>query len=239
QAELLGISVSIKEGEAAYVPVGGEGMHLERDEVLAKLKPVLEDEKIAKTGQNIKYDMCVLANYGVELKGVSFDTMVAAYVLNPAKRNYGIDDLTFEFLGRGKTSFKEVVGKQKTLAEVPIDIVSSYACEDADAAFRLGGKLKPLLEERGFAKLFTECEMPLVAVLADMERNGIALDASYLEDLGSGFESQLNELQEKIWRTAGGEFNISSPKQLAEVLFDRLALKPGKKTKTGFSTDVK
>lgn len=239
EAELVGISVSVKEREAAYIPVGGEGKHLERDEVISKLKPVLEDENISKTGQNIKYDMCVLANYGVELAGVSFDTMIAAYVLNPARRGYGIDELAFDFLELGKTSFKEVVGKKKTLAEVSIDDVAPYACEDADAAFRLERRLRPLLEEQGFMSLFSDCEMPLVGILAEMQRNGIALDTKYLEELGIGFGSQMEQLQKKIWSAAGGEFNVSSTKQLAEVLFEKLGLTPGKKTKTGFSTDVK
>lgn len=239
QAELLGISFSVKEGEAAYVPVGGEGKHLELDEVISKLKPVLEDENISKIGQNIKYDTLVLSGYGINVRGVSFDTMVAAYVLNPTGRGYGIDDLSLEFLGCGKTSFKSILGKKKTLAEVPIDRVSPYACEDADAAFRLAGKLKPLIQERGLGSLFTDCEMPLIDVLADMERNGIAVDTGHLKDLGRGFNEQLEKLREKIWQAAGCEFNVSSPKQLAEVLFDKLGLRPDKKTKTGFSTDVK
>ncbi len=238
EADLVGISLAATEGEAVYVPVDGVGTHLRLKEVIAKLKPILEDERVSKIGQNLKYDIQVLERSGIELAGISFDTMIASYLLNPTKRGHGMDDLAIEFLGCRKIAFKDVLAKRESLAEVPIEEVTDYACEDADVALRLARRLRPMLEERELMELFRICEMPLVPVLAGMEAAGVRVNADYLSRFGKDLGAQVDGLQRRIWDAAGGEFNISSPVQLSEVLFEKLGLTPGKKTKTGYSTSA-
>jgi len=244
KASLIGLSFSFKEKEAYYVPCASpehEGKGLEREKVLEALRPILENSKIKKLGQNIKYDLIVLKHHGIELEGIEFDTMIASYLINPAKAQHNLDEISMEYLNVKKIATKELLGagrKAITMDKVLVEQVSEYACEDADCVFRLEKKLRPILEEHGLIKLFNEMEMPLVQVLARMEMNGIKLNADFLKDLSLRLEKDLGRLTRKIYQIAGEEFNINSTKQLAEILFEKLKLPTVKKTKTGFSTDV-
>jgi len=233
RAEILGFSFSCEPKRAYYLPA--------EDEVLNRLKPIFEDESIKKYGQNIKHDMLVLSRYGIELKGVDFDTMVAAYLLNPSGREHSLDTLSVEHLSYKKTSLSELIGKgksQKSLREVPLEQLSRYACEEADLTFRLKEVLEPKLREAELYDLFQRVEMPLVTVLMEMERNGVSLDMELLQRMSRRLEEELNRLMKKIYELAGEEFNINSPQQLGRILFEKLKLPKAKRTKTGYSTDV-
>ncbi len=256
-AEPVGMSFSFKDKEAFYVAfshlkgdlftmAGSTASAAARREIsakdcLASLKSILEDPKVEKVGQNIKYEALVLKNFGVELKGIYFDTMVASYCLNPAKPNHNLDDIAMEHLGVRITSITELIGKgskQISMAEVDIEKLYRYGCQDSDVTLRIAGLLEPKLKERDLWDLFQEIEMPLVTVLADMEYAGIAIDHKLLAELSKEMEKSLAALTKDIHKQAGQEFNINSPKQLAEILFDKLGLPVVKKTKTGASTDV-
>jgi len=236
-AELVGVSVSWEDGMAWYVPImNGE---LDGARALCALKEVLEDPSIAKVGQNIKYDMLVLERAGVKLAGVDFDTMVAAYVLDPGGRRYGIDDLAEDLLGERKTPTSAVIGKgasATSMDKVDVRSVGEYACEDADVTWRLRNVLLPKLRETGLEDVFNRIEMPLIAVLAEMERNGVCIDVKRLEAMSEEIERELAELEKEIYAEAGERFNIASPKQLSDILFNKLALPRLKRTKEGYST---
>ncbi|RII27409.1 MAG: DNA polymerase I [Geobacter sp.] len=215
---------------------------LPRAAVLDRLRPLLESPALAKVGQNIKFDMQVLANNGINLAGVSFDTMLASYVLNPARSGHGLDALALEHLNHRMISYEEVTGKgkeQKNFSQVEMEAASRYACEDADATWLLRRKFGPLLKESGLEELFQTIEMPLVTILAGMENHGVLLDTTMLGGLSADFATRLAELEGRIFDLAGGPFNLNSPKQMGEALFERMGLKSGKKTKgkTGWSTD--
>ncbi len=243
-AKLVGLSFSFKELEAYYVPVQSKHHHgggLPEAEVLKVLKPILESSRPKKLGQNIKYDFIVLKNHGIHLSGIHFDTMVASYLINPIKRNHNLDDISFEYLQVKKIATKDLIGsgkKEISMDAVPLEKISEYACEDADCVFRLKQKLAPMLGEHELEKLFHDVEMPLVEVLAEMERNGVKVDTEILGALSEKAEKHLRKLEKNIHAEAGEEFNINSPKQLGEILFGKLKLPAGRKTKTGFSTDV-
>jgi DNA polymerase-1 len=244
-AEIVGLSFSFRDHEACYLPVGhcypGAPEQLSRDRVLSELKPLLSDPERRKIGQNIKYDYQVLRQYGIEMQGLWCDTMIASYLLNPVRSSHGLDSLSVEFLDHKMISFQEVAGKGKeqvTFDQVPLESASVYSCEDSDATFLLQGIFLPRLVEAGMTGLFSDLEMPLVTILADMELQGVKLDLSLLRELSGQFSEQLASLEKEIFAGAGCEFNINSPKQLGEVLFDRLKLPAGKKTKTGWSTDM-
>ena len=210
------------------------------DEVLDALGPLLVDPALPKYGQNIKYDALVLARAGIELAGIGFDTMVASYVINPTRHQHNLAELALEYLGEQVTTYKDVAGsgkKQISFAEVEVEKARDYSGEDADVAFRLTQLLAPKLEELGFHALFYDLELPLVAVLARMERNGVCIDSQRLRDGSKEADIQLQELMRRIWAIAGVEFNINSPKQLGEILFDKLGLPVVRRTKTGRSTD--
>jgi DNA polymerase-1 len=232
--ELLGISLCWKSGYAFYVQP--------KKEFLTKLKPVLEDDKVKKFGHNIKFDMEVLMQYDILIKGVAFDTMIAAYLLNSGSRQLKLDSVVFSELGHEMIPIEALIGKkgkdQKTLKEVPVENVSYYACEDADFTFRLVELLKKQLEEKVNLGLFEKIEMPLVPVLAEMERDGIIVDSAFLKKMSIVFTREIVKLKEKIYKLAGSEFNISSPLQLKKILFEDLGVSTDniKKTKTGFST---
>ncbi|MGH7198611.1 MAG: DNA polymerase I, partial [Candidatus Omnitrophota bacterium] len=248
EAKPIGISFSFEKKEAAYVAFDhGEGLASGKDsalspkESLLALKDLFEDEKIRKVGQNIKYEILILKNFGIELKGAAFDTMVASYCLNPAKPNHNLDDIAMEHLGVRITSITELIGqgrKAVSMADVPLDQVFRYGCQDSDVTFRLSKILKEKLKEKDLWKLFEEMEMPLVPVLAEMERAGVAVDTKLLAELSAEMEKSLAALTRKIHREAGADFNINSPAQLREILFEKLKLPVVKKTKTGASTDV-
>ena len=208
--------------------------------MLDALGPLLTDAALLKYGQNIKYDALVLARAGIELAGIGFDTMVASYVINPTRHQHNLTELALEYLNEQVTTYKEVAGsgkKQVSFSEVEVERARDYSGEDADVAFRLTKLLAPKIDELGFHALFYDLELPLVAVLARMERNGVCIDSQRLRDGSKEADIQLQELMRRIWAIAGQEFNINSPKQLGEILFDKLGLPVIRRTKTGRSTD--
>lgn len=236
-ADPVGMSFSWRPGEAWYVPLNGD---VASETVIDKLRPMLENPGILKIGQNVKYDMLVLQRCGVKLAGISFDTMLAAYLLNPAQTAYGLKDLALEYLDVRLTPISELIGKGKKqigMRDVPLKTVCDYACADADAALRLCNLMRPRLEGEGMWGLFRDVEMPLVGVLAEMEAAGVKLDTALLERLSGEMGTQLEGLEKSIYEMAGGPFNINSPAQLGRVLFDRLKLPVSRKIKTGYSTD--
>lgn len=233
-ADLVGVSFAIKAHQAWYLP-----MPADREECLKKLellRPVFEDESLLKIGQNLKYDISMLAQYGISVKGKMFDTMLAHYLLEPEQR-HNMDYLAEVYLNYLTIPIEELIGKgrqQKTMREVPIDLVKEYAAEDADITLQLYEKLMPLLKENGVEKLFYEIEMPLVPVLSRMEANGVKIDTENLQQISEEFGKEIHKIEEKIYELAGTPFNIASPKQLGEILFERLKIdEKAKKTKTG------
>ena len=239
EAELVGIAFSWAAGKGFYVPFPEErGKAMA---VIEKLRPFFETEDIEKIGQNLKYDIKVMHNYGVDVKGKLFDTMLAHYLINPDMR-HNMDVLSETYLNYTPVSITELIGKkgknQLSMRQVPLDKQTEYAVEDADVTFQLAQKFRPELTEAKTDTLFEGIEVPLLRVLADMEREGINLDESFLNDLSTVLDKDIKELEGKIYEQAGEQFNIGSPKQLGEILFGKMKLvdKP-KKTKTGqFST---
>ena len=245
RAELVGLSFAVQAEQAWYIPVGhhylGAPEQLERELVLKRLQPLLEDPQKLKIAQNAKYDLLVLRRAGVKVQGTDFDTMVASYLANPAAKSHGMDSLAADLLGRKTISFNEVAGSGKnqiSFAEVEVDKAITYAAEDADVTLQLFEKLEPMLRETEQEPLFREVEMPLVSILADMEWQGVRVDPQVLGALSKEMEEKLSVLEKEIHELAGGSFNIGSPKQIGEVLFEKLKLPRGRKTKTGWSTDV-
>lgn len=245
RAELVGMSFSVQPQHGWYLPLGhdyiGVPRQLSRDYALPRLKPVLEDPRIKKIGQNVKYDLLVLRRCGIAVQGVAFDTMIASYLLNPGKPSHSLDSIALEYLNYKTMTYEEVTGtgkKQIGFSEVDVDIAARYSGEDADIALRLKHKLAPLLLEHDLDRLFREIEMPLMSVLAEMERVGVKIDAGFLGAMSVKLAAEIAALERDIYELAGAEFNINSPKQLADVLFGKLGLTPVKRTKTGFSTNV-
>ncbi len=244
QAELVGLSFAVTAGAGWYLPLGhhylGVPAQLPRERALAALRPLLEDPAVAKIGQNIKFDALVLARAGIELAGVADDTMIASYLARPEAKSHGLDAMAGELLGYRTISYADVTGsgrQQVTFAEVEIDKATTYAAEDADITLRLAETLLPLVGETGQERLYREVEMPLVGVLTAMERHGVRIDADLLGRLSQELAGKLAALEEQIHAQAGTAFNVASPKQLGEILFERLKLPRGRKTKTGWSTD--
>lgn len=244
-AELVGIALAHKPHEAVYIPVAhrypGAPPQLDRSEVLERLRPLLEDPSRPKYGQNIKYDLIVLERHGVRMRGLAFDTMVAGYLLNPSRRANNLDALAKEYLHYTPISFEDVAGKgakQITFDQVDIDKATAYSSEDSDVAALLVECQKPKLSEHQLNRLFQDIEMPLIEVLADLEMRGMTVDADYLQDMSERLQIRMDALMEDIYSLAGEEFNINSSQQLQKILFEKLKLPPGKKTKTGYSTDV-
>lgn len=239
--EPVGISFCWREGVAYYVPIGDREGSFGKTALFEKLKPILEDRGKLKIGQNIKYEELLLAVNGVAVEGPVFDTMVASYLLNPSKMNHNLEDITSEYLNFKKTPITDLIGEGKKkirMDEVEIEKVKDYCCQDSDAAFRLKDILEKQLDEKNLSKLFYEVEMPLLECLADMELTGVAIDVGYLAGMSKEMGKQLEKITSEIYEIAGAEFNINSPKQLAEILFVKLKLPVVKKTKTGHSTDV-
>jgi DNA polymerase-1 len=240
-AQLVGISLSPAAGEAYYIPVGHIGLEaiaqLPLDEVIAKIKPVMEDKTLSKLAHNGKYDMAILANYGVTVNNLSFDSMVAAYLLG--EKSMGLKALAFEHLAVEMTPISELIGagkKQIPMSQVEIARTADYAAADADMTFRLVEIFEKELKEQKLWKLFAEVELPLVPVLLHMERNGVALDSRLLKEMSLRLGEQLNRVEKDIYDNVGHEFNINSPQQLSKVLFEELHLTPARKTKGGYST---
>ena len=234
-AELVGLSFAVKEFEAFYVPVPAE-----REEALRIVnifKEVYEDPKILKIGQNLKYDLEVLRNYGVELKGPMWDTMIAHYLIQPELR-HNMDYMAEIYLNYQTIHIDELIGpkgkNQKSMRSLPPSQVYEYACEDADVTLRLKNKLEPELKKFECEKLFYEIEMPLMPVLAEMEMNGVCLDTESLKETSDILTKRMLEIEKRIYELAGEQFNIASPKQVGEILFDKLKIiEKAKKTKTG------
>jgi DNA polymerase-1 len=245
QAELVGISFSVKPSTAYYIPIGHTypeaPPQLSRTHALALLGPLLEDPALPKIGQNLKYDLLVLRNAGISVRGITFDTMIASYLLNPSRTSHGLNAIALEYLNYKTMTYEEVVGKgknRKGFNDVDIAIATRYSGEDADIALRLKEILEPRLRDQGLDKLFRDVEMPLMLVLADMEQAGVKIDAELLGAMSQRLSQEIEERARTIYELAGGEFNINSPKQLADILFGKLQLQPLKRTKTGYSTDV-
>lgn len=247
-ANLVGISVSHKEGAGYYFASSNTSLFEEtsieysREELIEAVRPVFENAKIKKVGQNIKYDIIILKNAGITIQGVYFDTMVASYVLDPSGHRHNMDDLARLFLGYTTIKFSDIVGKGKSeipITEVALDTLCAYAVEDTDITLRLYHAFSKQLEkEEKLKSLFYSIEMPLVHVLAEVEMNGVMVDAAHFARLSKQNEHDLKEVEEKIYTLAGRRFNINSTRELASILFETLGLKPVKKTKTGYSTDI-
>lgn len=245
-AEIVGFSVAFDAQDAYYVPLAhdyeGAPEQLNRDVILAQIKPILENPNIDKIGHHLKYDAHVLENHGIHLQGWYFDTMLASYVLNSVATRHGMDDVARVYLSHFTTTFEQIAGKgakQKTFNQIELEVAAAYAAEDAHVTYRLyevlDEKLKAVPE---LSHILHHIEMPTARVLTLMEENGIQLDLAFLEQLGNDFEGAITSLEQQIIELAGESFNVSSPKQVGEVLFDKLGLKGGKKTSTGqYSTN--
>lgn len=255
-AELVGISFSTDPQKAYYIPLThsyiGVPEQLPKEYVLGQLRDILENPEIKKTGHNIKYDLIVLKNEGINLSGIAFDTMIASYLLNPNRINHNLEDVSMTYLALKKLSFKDITDKgtpsliskktgvqaKKNFREISIEVATEYSGGDSVASLRLERFLEPAIKKERLAELFYNIEMPLVEVLADMETAGIKIDLSLMGTFSKELEKELIGLTKRIYFLAGEEFNINSPKQLQEILFTKLGLRTIKKTKTGFSTDV-
>lgn len=236
-AKLLGISISFVEDEAYFINLRDENKDSKK--WLEKLKVIIENSNISKIGHNIKYDLQVLKNYNIEIKGRLFDTMIASYLLNPENRQHNLDSLAFSELNWEKiTSTDLIPEKEKDFSKVELEKLAIYSCEDADFTLKLKNVLEKKLKKNNLEKLFTEMEIPLIKTLSEMERNGILLDLNFLKKLSLQLEKELKNISEEVWRLAGTKFNIKSPKQLQEILFVKLEIdtKGIKKNKTGIST---
>ena len=247
RARLVGMSFSLAPDEAFYVPVGhdylGAPAQLSKARALAVLRPVLEDARIAKTGQNIKYDLIVLEREGVRLAGVSRDTMVLSYLLEPNWGKHGLERLGLHYLREAKTPYEEIVGRGKnelTMDKVAIERAAPYACQDAALAWELGALLWDKVRTRKLDRLYDEIEGPLIGVLARMEIVGVRVDPAVLRAMSKELEGELGRLEKEIHGLAGCAFNIQSPRQLADVLFHKLGLQPSRRTRVtkGFSTSL-
>lgn len=244
EARLIGLSFATGPGRAWYVPVGHRGEpNLPLDETLETLRAVLEDPDLGKIGQNVKYDLLVLSRHGIDVEGIEADAMLAAYLLDPSRRMYGLDVLALEFLGHRTTTYDEVTcpedgGEPLPFAEVPVERAARYACEDADVTLRLADRFVGELEEKGLLDLYRDVEMPLVPVLAAIEEAGVSIDVPFLAEMSEKLEGELATLERECRILAGEPFNLNSPQQLATILFEKLELPVVKRTKTGYSTDA-
>ncbi len=218
KAELVGVSVATIPHQGYYIPVGhryiGAPQQLPLDLVIQRLKPLLEDATLPKYGQNIKYDIIVLAHYGIHLQGAAFDSMLASYVLDPSKRSHGMDYLAQEYLQYQTITYHDVVGKgvkQTTIDMIPVERVTEYAAEDADITLQLTNVLKPKIQEQQLEQLYQEVELPLIDVLAAMERHGVKVDIALLERISRELSEKMRGIEQRIYQIAGVEFNINSP----------------------------
>ncbi|HAZ31320.1 MAG TPA: DNA polymerase I, partial [Dehalococcoidia bacterium] len=238
---LVGISLSMTPAKAWYIPVGhkGPGSQLSLSQLTPRLKPILADPHIAKIAHNAKYDMTVLWRHGLGLNAPGFDTMIAAHLLG--EKSLGLKQLAFSKLGVEMTPISALIGsgpKQGSMTDVNIARAADYACADADMTGRLSQLLETELKSEGLWDLFIEAEMPLVPVLWQMETNGIALDATLLRDMSQVMSMEMARIEDEIYMSVGYKFNINSTQQLGRILFDELKLTPGRKTKSGYSTDI-
>ena len=259
RATLVGVSMSCRATSGYYIPVGHAPQafaqagqedslfpeqiphSLTRERALEMLRPLLEDPALGKIGHNIKYDLIVLRRAGINLAGIVLDTMVTSYLTDPSRFRHNLEEASLQYLRRKMIPITDLIGsgsKAITFDNVPVHRACEYASEDADITWRLAGVFQPLLRERQLNALFSEVELPLISVLARMEMAGIAIDVEVFRGLREEIEARLRILEAEIFDLAGGPFAVNSPKQLQEVLFTKLGLKPTRKTKTGYSTDV-
>ncbi len=240
-AELVGISFAVEAGKAAYLPLAhdyvGAPTQVDKTVALEKLRPLLEDPKLKKVGQNLKYDISILANAGIKLQGVAFDTMLESYVFNSVASRHDMDGLALKYLGHKNISFEEIAGKgakQLTFNQIPLETAAPYAAEDADITLRLHQHLWPRLEkEAELAAMFTEVELPLIQVLSDIERQGVLIDSMLLGQQSDELARKIDTLEEKAYDIAGEKFNLGSPKQLQVLFFEKLGYPITKKTPKG------
>lgn len=238
RASLVGMAFSVKEKEAYYVPLNGA---LGQQKVIDELKPLFENPKIGFFGHNVKCDLEVLANAGIKVANICFDTILASYLLNSHSRQHSLEHLALEYFSKVLPALKELTGKGKKeipLKEVPIEKLCRYSCEAVDLSFRLKQLLEPQLTERKLSNLLYEIELPLVSVLAEMEKHGIYADVDYLNSMAHEVNQLLRAVEKEIYTLAGEEFNLNSPKQLSHILFTKMGIKPPKKTATGLSTNA-
>lgn len=240
-AEMVGFSVAFDANDAYYIPLAhdyeGAPEQLNRDAIIQQIKPILEDPSVEKIGHHLKYDAHIFENHGIHLQGWYFDTMLASYVLNAVTTRHGMDDVARVYLSHLTTTFEQVAGKgakQKTFNQIEIETAGHYAAEDAHVTYRLYEVLERKLKEiPELINILHHIEMPVASVLATMEENGIELDLSFLDQLSVDFANTIQNLENQIIEIAGESFNVGSPKQVGEVLFEKLGLKGGKKTATG------
>ncbi|WP_288129040.1 DNA polymerase I [Microbulbifer sp.] len=241
QAKLVGVSFAVEAGEAAYLPLAHDYMgapeQVDFDRALVKLKKILEDDKIKKVGQNLKYDSHILANYDIELRGIKRDTMLESYVLNSTASRHDMDSLAQKYLGESTVKFEDIAGKgakQLTFNQIELDKAGPYAAEDADITLRLHRELSSRLAKEGeLAKVLDEIEMPLLPVLVHIERNGTYIDAAMLKKQSGELEEKMRDLEQQAFEEAGEEFNLGSTKQLGAILFEKLEIPVIKKTPKG------
>ncbi len=228
ESDIIGIAFATRPFQAYYVPLNDPRSDYSGEEALRMLAPLFEDETIRKAGQNIKFDGLMLWQHGISLKGIDFDTMVAHYLINPGLRQHNLDYLAFTYLNYKMVPIEKLIGKkgkkQKNMMDIPVELVYPYACEDADITLRLKEVLEKRLRETETYDLFKNVEMPLLSVLMEMEKNGVCLDVPFLQKMSKELEDALKELERKIYEHAGMEFNINSPQQLGQVLFEKLAI---------------
>ncbi|MFA5519568.1 MAG: DNA polymerase I [Spirochaetota bacterium] len=246
EAKLVGMSFSIKEKSGWFLPLQSKGLFSEEfpepSISISMIKPLLENPDLKKIGQNIKYDFIVLKNEDINLKGIFFDTMIASYLINPSELRHNMDDLAQKYLNYKTITFKELVGTGKNaiaLTDLPMDRLAEYAIEDTDITMRLYNIFAPMLKENGLEKLFNEIELPLINVLAEMEITGVKIDTLHFDEMKKNTLAMLDDIEKNIYREADQKFNINSTKELSAILFEKLGLRTVKKTKTGFSTDIK
>ena len=235
-AQLVGIGFTSQGNDIFYIPLNGQ---VDKKVVLGKLDSFFKNCQAKFTGHNIKYDWHVLQNENIDMANMGFDTQIASYLLEPHIRRHNLDDLTLEKFNHVKIPIESLIGKkpkQISMLDVPIENVSTYCCEDVDYTFKLKTLLEKSLKEQNLIEIFSTIEMPLVPVLANMEKQGVFVDSNELKKLGESFSSQIEKIKEKIFQEVGFEFNLNSPKQLSEVLFDTLGLPKPAKTKTSFAT---
>lgn len=240
-AELVGLSFAVEAGKAAYLPLAhdyvGAPPQLDKHAALAQLRPILEDANIKKVGQNLKYDISILANAGIHLRGIAFDTMLESYVFNSVASRHDMDGLALKYLGHKNISFEDIAGKgakQLTFNQIPLETAAPYAAEDADITLRLHQHLWPRLEQASeLATVFTQIELPLIQVLSQIERQGVLIDSMLLGQQSEELARKIDELEQKAYAIAGEKFNLSSPKQLQVLFFEKLGYPITKKTPKG------
>jgi DNA polymerase-1 len=238
RASIVGIGLGIEPKKAWYIPLNGQ---IPAETVLNYLKPILENPAIGFYGHNFKYDYQVLANYGIDVAHISFDTILASYLLNSHSRQHSLDYLALNLFEKVKIPIQNLIGKgkkQACMSTVPLDQICLYCCEDVDYTMRLKHLLAPQMKERTLTSLLQDLELPLLRILAKMERHGIYIDVPFLQHLSIEIKEEIKKLEEEIYILAGEPFNLNSPKQLSQILFEKLGIKPPKKTATGHSTNA-